>query len=298
MMSTDEIKVDQEGKAPHFLYTVNMTSEEMFCGGLINGMDQLDNLSTENGTFMAGFNATAFLQKGDNTLGTIVVSADIHEGKSEHRLNGQCNVTVNAAMESGESIELTSLLISVNDDAPTAEKSTHYPSKNSTPLINLDGNKEGYTTLFTRNVYVKTIPEWAWTNAASFKGNGDDLKKLYRAYSELYGMMEKRDYKGLKAAWSLSNREKALAEAYLSTPEDFFNAIGIESGFEKSGDTVLIPMRNWEEYTLKTYADGKLFRLEDVNEQSPLRIGSPSEDWTRTFTPYFSMIDGRVVISR
>lgn len=298
MMSTENIAIDQENDAPPFIYAVNMSSQDMFCGGLINDMEQLDNLSTENGTFMAGFNATAFLQKGDNSLGAIVASADIYDGESTHRESGQCTITVNAAESNGNSIELTSFEIEVSDGYPTIEKSKIYPPKHASPLMNVAGDKQGFTTLFNRNIYVKTIPEWAWTNAHVFRGTGDDLKKLYRAYSELYAMMEQRDFESLRSAWSLSSREKALAEANHSSPEDFFDAVGIESTFKQAPDAVLVPMRSWEDYELKSYAGGKLVRLEDSGEQSPLRIGSPSEEWTTSFTPYFSMIDGRVVISR
>ncbi|MCG9785509.1 hypothetical protein L1D52_24760 [Vibrio brasiliensis] len=44
--------------------------------------------------------------------------------------------------------------------------------------------------------------------------------------------------------------------------------------------------------------DGRLVRLKDKRDHSPLRIGSDKQKVGTTFTPYFSLIDGRVVVSR
>jgi len=130
------------------------------------------------------------------------------------------------------------------------------------------------------------------------ENNPEHMKKLYRAYTNLMQLMEKRDFEGLKMAWSLSNREKAKAEAYYSTPDEFFNALGIESTFKENEDAQVAPRREWNEYSLKSYMGGKLVRLEDIRESSPLRIWSKQKDLEFTVTPYFSLINGRIVISR
>ena len=44
--------------------------------------------------------------------------------------------------------------------------------------------------------------------------------------------------------------------------------------------------------------DGKLVRLEDERESSPLRIWSVKNDVEFTVTPYFSLLDNRIVVSR
>ncbi|WP_307974911.1 hypothetical protein [Vibrio metoecus] len=50
-VSTVSITIDNEGEKPPVLYTVNINSNTIFCGGQINGMEQLDNLGSDSGTF-------------------------------------------------------------------------------------------------------------------------------------------------------------------------------------------------------------------------------------------------------
>ncbi|WP_197027529.1 hypothetical protein [Marinobacterium lacunae] len=297
-MSTESMVIDQVSEGNKIIYTVNMNSKEMFCGGVINGMEQLDNLSTRDGTFFSGFNATAFLHKGDNELELLVASADIYEGGSEHRENGRCEAVVNAALKDMEVIELTSLSVDVIDGRPSIASSKKYPEMHRTDLENLSGIQEGRATTFKRNIYIKTIPEWAWTRATPFVENNDNMKKLRRSYIEVIDLMKNKDYKALEAAWSLSSREKALAEGFQSSPEDFFNAIGIEREMNDADDVEVLEPRSWNEYQLKSYMGGKLVRLEDKRGHSPLRVASDSQNWVTSFTPYFSIIDGRLVISR
>ncbi|WP_051563794.1 hypothetical protein [Enterovibrio calviensis] len=124
------------------------------------------------------------------------------------------------------------------------------------------------------------------------------MKKLYRAYSELQEMIKKRDTEGLKAAWSLSSREKTMADGYGSTPDEIFNAIGIESKYERYKDIIFEPIGEWADFKLVTYAGRRLVRLENARGHSPLRVSSDELDAITSFTPYFSIIDGRVVTSR
>lgn len=297
-MSTADIKVDQEDSAPKVLYLVNLNSKEMYCGGLINGMEQLDNLATDNGTAMMGFNATAFLHKGLNKMELGVVPVDARKGIKAHRKGARCGAVLKAAIKGHDDVELTSLLATEESGVPTIKHSKHYPDKNMSPLSDVQGNTDGYLTMFERQLYVKAIPEWTWMRATPFIENHDNMKKLRRAYAELIDLMKKKDYKALEAAWSLSSREKALAEAYQSTPEEFFKAVGIEQSMNDAEDVNVLDPRNWDQYKLKSFMGGKLVRLEDVRGQSPLRVGSPSKDWMNSFTPYFSIIDGRLVISR
>ncbi|KEA61752.1 hypothetical protein ADIMK_4209 [Marinobacterium lacunae] len=297
-MSTENIKIDQDGSAPQEIYIVNLTSREMYCAGLINGMEQLDNLSTDSGSAMMGFNATAFLHKGINKMALDVVPVDARKGIQEHRNGARCEAVLKATFKDYEDVELTSLLATEKSGVPTIKESKYYPEKHMSPLTDFQGETDGYLTMFEREFYVKTIPEWAWTRATPFVEDHDNMKALRRAYIELLNLMKKRDFKALEAAWSLSSREKALAEGYQSMPEEFFRAIGIERYMNDANDVGILEPRSWDQYELKSFMGGKIVRLEDKRGDSPLRIGSKSEDWLTSFTPYFSIIDGRIVISR
>nr|WP_254318907.1 glycosyl hydrolase [Vibrio cholerae] len=298
-VSTASITIDNEGEKPPVLYTANINSKTIFCGGQINGMEQLDNLGSDSGTFSSGFNATAFLQPGENELNLWTVPVGAYNGDFTYHENDRCELTIFGAFPDGNKQELSNLTATIIDGKPNVKTSTIYPDNHKTPLANVDGVTPYRRTIFTRPIYVKTIPRWRWVDATPIReDNPEQMKQLYRAYTNLLTLMEKRDFEGLKMAWSLSNREKAMAEAYYSTPDEFFDAVGFESTFERYGDGEVRPRREWHEYKLKSYMGGRLVRLEDTRGHSPLRIGSTKNDLVYSPTPYFSMIDGRVVVSR
>ena len=297
-MSTVDITIDNEGHQPELLYTANINSQTMYCAGVINYMQQLTNLSTSSGSFMSGFNATAFLQPGNNKLEIWSVT---HLGEKNYsRPDSWCEVTLFGSFNDGVQTEMSSLKVTVEEGKPTVKSSTIYPDRNQTPLTDVEGITDGDLTEFARDIVIKTIPRWRWVDATPFdETNREHMKKLYRAYDNLLEMMRQRDFEGLAMAWSLSNREKAKAEAYYTSPEAFFNAVGFESTFERYGDDGKVkPRQEWYDYQLKSFMGGRLFRLEDKRSHSPLRIFSKEKDRVFSVTPYFSLIDGRVVVSR
>ena len=298
-VSTVNISVENEGQKPPVLYTANISARTVFCGGMINGFEQLDNLSTTSGTFTAGFNASAFLQPGENTLDLWTVPIGAYDGDFTYRENDRCELALFGAFPDGTKEEMSSLSATIIDGKPTVATSKVYPDKHQTPLINVDGTLRHRLTDFSRPIYIKTIPRWRWVDATPIReDNPEQMKQLYRAYNHLISLMEKRDFDGLKMAWSLSNRENAMAEAYYSSPEEFFDAVGFESTFERYGDGKVEPRREWHEYKLKSFMGGRLVQLEDNRGHSPLRIGSDKQDLLFSVLPYFSMIDGRIVVSR
>ncbi|GHX99204.1 glycosyl hydrolase family 26 [Vibrio cholerae] len=98
-VSTVSITIDKEGEKPPVLYTANINSKTIFCGGMINGMEQLDNLSSDSGTFSSGFNATAFLQPGENELNLWTVPVGAYNGDFTY-CSGQLNLAT--ALESAQ----------------------------------------------------------------------------------------------------------------------------------------------------------------------------------------------------
>ncbi|OOF34599.1 glycosyl hydrolase family 26, partial [Salinivibrio costicola subsp. alcaliphilus] len=130
------------------------------------------------------------------------------------------------------------------------------------------------------------------------ENNPKHMKMLYRAYSNLITLLKKRDFEGLKMAWSLAGREQAKAEAYMTEPEEFFDVMDIPGDFGRADDAHVKPRREWHEYTVKSYMDGRLIKLEDEIGESPLRISSTEKNFRYTYKPLFTIIDGRMVIAR
>ncbi|MFM2477847.1 glycosyl hydrolase family 26 [Celerinatantimonas sp. MCCC 1A17872] len=296
-MSTTDIEIPTE--KPTFIYLVHMNSHHMICQSLVNNLPQLDNTSSVTGDIITGFNVTAFLQPGENTLDAQVASINAYKENggdgSVQRADGECKFVFTANPQQGQPIELSSLNITVDDGKVTTKTSKTYPPKYRTDLSKITSNQLGWATYFHRPIYIKTIPQWAWTKAEPFKPTRENMKKLHRAYQALIDMMKRKDYQGLKDAYSLSSREKSLAEAGQSSPDDFFDAIGYQAHLDVKKVQVLDHV-DWSHYKLASYADGKLVQLKDDYDDSPLR--TQVGDTITSYTPYFSIINGRVVISR
>ncbi|MGD8111850.1 glycosyl hydrolase family 26 [Vibrio sp. TRT 17S01] len=298
-VSTVDIEIDNDGVKPGVVYTTNLNSQTMYCSSVFNGIEQYDNLSTSSGTMALGYNSTAFLQPGDNTLELWVAPVGIYEGNDNYNKDDSCSAFLFGAFPDGKKIEISSLSVTVEDGVPTTKTSIIYSDTHQTPLLNTNGALVGKATIFSRPVIIKTIPRWRWVDATPIReDNPEQMKALYRAYTNLIELMKIQDFEGLKMAWSLSMREKAKAEAYFVDPEEFYNAVAFEEKFDKWADAQAEPRRDWSEYKLKSYMGGRLVKLEDVRGHSPLRIGSDKEDLVYSPTPLFSMIDGRVVVSR
>ncbi|CAG9297768.1 glycosyl hydrolase family 26 [Celerinatantimonas diazotrophica] len=295
-VSTTDIVIPTE--KPTFIYLVHMNSHHMVCGNMINQMPQLDNTTSLTGDIITGFNVTAFLQPGENTLDAQVASINGYNENggdgSVQRADGECKLVFTANPQHGQPIELSSLNITVDDGKVTAKTSKEYPPKYRTDLSKITTHQRGWVTFFYRPIYIKTIPQWAWTQAKPFKPTRENMKKLHRAYQALIEMMKQHDIQGLKDAYSLSSREKSLAEAGQSSPDEFFDVIGYQDAF--NNHEKVLEHRDWSIYKLKSYAGGRLVRLEDNYGNSPLR--TLLNKTITNFTPYFSIINGRVVISR
>ena len=298
-VSTVDISIENEGPKPEVIYTTNIRAQTVYCFGLFNKMQMLDNLKTSSGTFSSGFNPTAYLQPGENSLDLYTAPIGLYERDYTYHDDDQCEMTLYGAFPNGEKEEMSSLHITIEEGKPTAKASKTYPANHQTPLNDVEGEVEGRATKFARPVNIKTIPRWRWVDATPIReDNPEQMKQLYRAYSNLIELMEKRDFEGLKMAYSLSMREHAKADGYFANPEDFYGAGDVESKFSKWEDAAVRDRKDWSEYALESYMGGRLVRLMDNRSHSPLRIGSTKNDLIYSITPYFSMIDGRVVVSR
>ncbi|OOE46008.1 glycosyl hydrolase family 26 [Salinivibrio kushneri] len=262
-------------------------------------MEAIDNLSSSATTFSSGFNATAYLQPGENQLELGTVPSGAYEDDFTYRADDTCQVTLYGAFPDGTKKEISNLTATVEDGKPTIKDSTTYPANHQSPLVNVDGTLDGHLTMFSRPIHIKTLPRWRWVDATPFdENNPKHMKMLRRAYSHLITLLEKRDFEGLKMAWSLSNREKAKAEAYMTEPDEFFDVMDLPGDFERASDVQAEPRREWHEYSLKSLMDGRLVRLEDQRGMSPIRYGSDELDLITSLDPYFAIIDGRMVIAR
>ncbi|TQP39403.1 glycosyl hydrolase family 26, partial [Vibrio cholerae] len=102
-------------------------------------MEQLDNLGSDSGTFSSGFNATAFLQPGENEFSIGTVPSGAYNGDFTYHENDHCELTIFGAFPDGNKQELSNLTATIIDGKPNVKTSTIYPDNHKTPLVNVDG---------------------------------------------------------------------------------------------------------------------------------------------------------------
>jgi hypothetical protein len=81
-----------------------------------------------------------------------------------------------------------------------------------------------------------------------------------------------------------------------SSAKIFFDSMDFE---EDISDKSVIKVPDWEKYRLISYKNGRLFRLEKgVFGSSPVIFHNKENGENTTYSPYLSIINGKVVISR
>ncbi|OOE48779.1 glycosyl hydrolase family 26, partial [Salinivibrio kushneri] len=123
-VSTVDIEIDNEGDNPPVLYTANISSKTMYCFGVINNIDAIDNLGATAATFSSGFNATAYLQPGENQLELAVAPSGVYDDDLTYRADDTCQVTLYGAFPDGTKKEISNLTVTVEDGKPTIKDST------------------------------------------------------------------------------------------------------------------------------------------------------------------------------
>ncbi|WP_139837527.1 hypothetical protein [Xenorhabdus beddingii] len=83
-----------------------------------------------------------------------------------------------------------------------------------------------------------------------------------------------------------------------SNPRIFFDSMNFDRLTDNKKYTIRT-LPKWKDFELVKYKGGRLFRLETgVFGRSPIIMDKINTDRLATYSPYLSIIDGRVVITR
>jgi hypothetical protein len=141
---------------------------------------------------------------------------------------------------------------------------------------------------------INGLPDWMWIKARPVSGN--DLPEIKEFYQELINAFSRND---LNKIWSITEpawKEWAIADN--SNAKTFFDSMGFKEKFD-SGDYVTRTIPDWNKFRLVSYKEGRLFRLEEgALGRSPVLLDNKVTGDTATYSPYLSIINGKVVISR
>jgi hypothetical protein len=285
------VKVMANENQHFFKYLGGVEANNIICFATVNGMEATNNTSSKRGSFMTGFNATAFLEKGENEISLAAVSNKIYEKIYEIDDDSFCRLSLTANTPE-EKYEMTSLWAGPDEKMRiTGQKSKDYPAKHQTGSVTESQVKGSALYEMKRSIHIEHIPEWAWVKATPFENTPENYNELQAAYLEILELLKEKDIKGLQAKTELAMREWAQAEE--ETPETFFNSLPFHYRFAQGYKAV---DADWGNYRFKSYVGGRLVQLEKKGGKSPLTL--EKGDKYSSYNPFFSLINGRLVITR
>ncbi|WP_127960390.1 hypothetical protein [Serratia microhaemolytica] len=275
---------------PPVKYLLSFTSYNSVCFTYVNGLTAFDNFDMK-GPISAGMNITPYLQNGKNSLSIEVIGLAALQGDEDYPADAKCELRITAATPQDEQ-EITKLVTTANDKLrPTGLTSPDYHGQQGQLPVREGIKAESMLYLITRDITINGIPEWAWTKAEPFQPTAENMAKLQQAYLVLQRLMLNHDAAGIQQMAHFSFSEKEAAEGL---PAGSWYESLFEERLPKIASASPI---HWEEYELISTNNGRLVKL-DKSGKSPLRLVDKEGKYVSGYAPYFSLINGKIVLTR
>ncbi|OCQ50433.1 hypothetical protein Ppb6_04411 [Photorhabdus australis subsp. thailandensis] len=281
-------------------YITYLETNRARCVLRVNEIYTLSSLHSITGTISTGYNIAPILQNGKNTIYIEMAPfSDAKEGYIYKDKDAECKVRL-VRVTPYQSDEITNIVASVADKKGVAEP-------NSMKSVNFNIDTASYSKITEKNlkdrgfyyaertVTLNDLPVWAWTTATPLPETEASTELVKKAYEDIWQIMKNKDLAALQLAAKLMLHENAQANN--STEQSYFDSYDFKEDFDNGYQAVPI---DWNKYKLVRYMDGRLFRFEvDKSNNSPLLMEDKNNSENGfTFSPYFSLINGKVVISR
>ncbi|KLP46344.1 hypothetical protein [Enterobacter ludwigii] len=276
-------------------YLFEFKTYKSTCDLRVNDLSAANNVKASLGTMSAGFNSTAFLSNGNNTI-ELLMGPQIYKDPKTLYPDSSCEVTVSKDTKD-KSTKIASFKLSVNEKGEiTAKNSLNYNGSqfNSQIFEGYTKNQKDYGMYkLSSNLIVHDLPRWEWTKGTPVTER--DLPMIRKAYENIWWMMYNRDIDGLKKISQISTQEMAYAEG-TTTGIMFVSTDFPEHVLNKSLTPVPI---DWSQYKLITYKNGYLFRMGvGYYQNSPLKFKDSTGTAVFGYAPYFSIINGQITLVR
>ena len=280
---------------PKVKYIASFKTQNAICYALANGAVGFSSAVTDSGTMSTGDDFSPMLQNGINELSILMTPT----GKNNWTFNftdlASCSFELRAMTEE-EDLLLTSLKAEASAETPfSAKKSFAYDGTDLTSAVTAGKSSEYPVYEAKRTVTLKGLPEWTWTRATPFTPTPENMQKLYDAYMKVWMAMDKKDLGKVRELMKIDLEEEGAHNDM--SPEEFFNTYSFRRAFKKykEGQPVI-----FSKYSLKTYANGKLVQLKDKYGKSPLMLQNSDDPNSAvyTYSPFFSLVDGEVLLTR
>ncbi|MQL50576.1 hypothetical protein GEA64_22645 [Photorhabdus khanii] len=280
-------------------YISYLETKRVLCRLKVNGVITLDNFNSISGTVSTGYNIVPLLQNGKNVLSLDMGPLSVRDNKYIYKeKDAECKIRL-VRMTPYDSNEITNIITKVADKdgilKPNSMKSINFNI--DTAQFSRIRTKEYPDEFYyhtERTVTLNDLPVWAWTMATPLPETVASTELVKKAYADIWQMLKNQDLTALKTAYQLTLHEESQAND--STEQIHFDSLDFKHYFDKGYQAVPI---NWSKYKLVRYMGGRLFRFEVKDGiQSPLLIRDKNGENGFTFNPLFSLINGKVVISR
>lgn len=274
-------------------YLASFKTHRSACMAKVNNFPVIHNFSYSSGTISTGFNITSFIENGVNNIEIMMGPIDANDDSTLYR-DSDCEMVITRDT-STSSEPVTTMRLTVNEDGKINSllSSNLSGNANESKIDDVKLDKQQNLNVAARKITVSGMPEWQWIKARPVTQN--DLPELTRAYYNIWEAMSKRDVATLRKMAKISSYEMGIAEGL--SEETIFNSYNLPQNVL---NRELSPVKfNLENFKLQTYANGRVFRLiNGVYENSPLRLQNSQGKGKYAYNPYFSIIDGKIVIVR
>ncbi|HEI8402936.1 TPA: hypothetical protein SLE31_004784 [Citrobacter freundii] len=287
-------------------YSAYFKTLSSICILSINGLDYL---STRRGsrTISTGMDITDSLENGvNNTVGLIFFPS----GSKMKTDIYTCEVKIVRTEPKRTDVVVTNFKVTFNgENSRSFNDSEGYKINDisdttNNPIVKGISNRfifagetkpEDWLTA-TRNIAVSGIPIWQWTKASPQINNLALRDRLIDAYADLINDLRVGDLTAIKKKYAIALDEYSLADLTDDT-DLFFDSIGIVDALKKGK---INPNPNWDEYTLLTYQNSRIFCLgiNDVGRNSPLEFFNAQGKRIFSWNPFFAVIDNKMVLVR
>ncbi|MCA6219963.1 hypothetical protein [Photorhabdus antumapuensis] len=280
-------------------YISYLETNQALCMLKLNGIFILDNFDSRSGSISTGYNIAPLLQNGNNILSLDMGPLSARDDKYVYKeKNAECKVRL-VRVTPYDSDEITNIITKVvGKDGILKPNSTQSVNFNINTAQSSKIATQEYPNEFyyhtERTVTLNDLPMWAWTTATSLPETAISTELVKKAYEDIWQMLKNQDLTALKSAYQLTLHEESQAND--STEQIHFDSLDFKHYFGKAYQAIPI---DWNKYKLVRYMEGRLFRFEVKDGiQSPLLIRDKNGENGFTFNPLFSLINGKVVISR
>ncbi|MEZ2583405.1 hypothetical protein AB2B46_03330 [Kluyvera intermedia] len=272
----------------------------------VNGLDYLSTLRGSR-TISTGMDITDSLENGSNNTMSLIFFPSESKIKTDIYT---CEVKIVRSEPSKPDAVITNFKVTFNGENgrpfndPEGYKINDLSDTTHNPIIKGISNRvifagdtkpEDWLTA-TRNITISGIPIWQWTKASPQINDLTLRSRLIDAYKDLINDLRVGDLTTIKEKYAIALGEYALAVLTDDT-DFFFNSIGIVNAVKKGK---INPNPNWDEYTLLTYQNSRVFCLgvNSVNRNSPLEFFNTDGKRIFSWNPFFAVIDNKVVLVR